>query len=307
MTPPRKTAELPGTSVIRSPMSPPLLASARARVRPRSARRRTTASADGPLGLSLCLEPFNAESDRLPYRYLRFPAQLALDLRGVEDVVLGQGQGAEAGHGGPPAASGEPRPRLAERAVEVDGPERQRAARRADADLLRHGGKELAPGQRLRPQVVHLPDRFLAGGRQDAGFGQIAGVDAVPAPLRPAHVDGPSGSQIGQDLRDDGPVPLAEDQGGPHRRELDAGAVVVIPGDPLRRELRALVIVPGRWLLLQGKVFADGNALQLFSRGVDGVSADVQEARHAGGAGSLEHVPGALNRSGGEGAPWTPI
>src|SRR3990172_1798375 len=275
MTPPRKTAELPGTSVIRSPMSPPLLDSARARVRPRSARRRTTASAKGPLGLSLCLEPFKAAPDRLPYRYLRFPAQLALDLRGVEDVVLGQGQGGESGHGGPPAAPGQPRPRLAERAVEVDGPERQRAAGRADTYLLRYSGEELALGQCLRPQVVHLPDRFLAGGRQDAGFGQIAGVDAVPASLRPAHVDGPSGSQIGHDLRHDGPVPLAEDQGGPHRRELNAGALVVIPGDPLRRQLGALVVVPGRWVLLQGIVFGDGDALQLGSRRVDGVGADV--------------------------------
>src|SRR3972149_5130703 len=114
--PPRKTSELPDTSVTRWPMSPPVLDSARARVRPRSARRRTTASAEGPLGLSLCLEPFNAAPDRLHYRYLRFPAQLALDLRGVEDVVLGQGQGAESGHGRPPAAPGGPRHRRAARA-----------------------------------------------------------------------------------------------------------------------------------------------------------------------------------------------
>src|SRR3989304_8544839 len=104
MTPPRKTAELPGTSVIRWPRSPPVLDSATARVNPRSAMSRTTSAADG-----LCsprLKPVNAAPDRLPDTRLGPPAQLPLRLGRVQDGVLGQGHGPKAGEAGPAGAPG---------------------------------------------------------------------------------------------------------------------------------------------------------------------------------------------------------
>src|SRR3990172_5325221 len=141
MTPPRKTAEAPGASVTRCPMSPPVLDSATASVRLRALRRRT-ASAAGRALLMLSM-PLDAAPDGFLQLNLWLPAKLAAELRGVLLVVVGVENDREArelrAH---PAAAREHAPRLDKHAEPIGEPQGEFPFRGPFAGGIGYGGEE---------------------------------------------------------------------------------------------------------------------------------------------------------------------
>src|SRR3990172_890166 len=148
MTPPRKTAEPPGTSVIRCPMSPPVLDSATASVRRRRDRSPTASAASRALFM-LSMPP-NAAPNGLLQRDLWLPTEFATELRGVLPVVVGEETDREAREFRahlPPAP--EPTPRLEKHPERISQPQGEFSLRRPLAGRLGDGLEQALLGYTL--------------------------------------------------------------------------------------------------------------------------------------------------------------